>query len=102
MKTQASIIAIAVCCLTTAATAQTTKTPEPDCPAKYELIGGTLCLKFSNGDIVLPTTQIATVRYTKANCRNGYDILAANLCMSSKTGDIVFAAETPVTATASK
>ena len=102
MKTQASIIAIAVCCLTTAATAQTTKTPAPDCPAKYELIGGTLCMKFSDGDIVLPTAQVAAVRYTNANCRNGYEIMAANLCMSSKTGDIVFAAETPVGATARK
>ena len=102
MKTQASIIAIAVCCLTTAATAQTTKAPAPDCPAQYELIGGTLCMKFANGDIVLPTPQVATDRYTNANCRNGYEIMAANLCMSSKTGDIVFAAETPVTATASK
>ena len=102
MKKQASIIAIAICCLTTAATAQTNKAPAPDCPAQYELIGGALCMKFSNGDIVLPTTQVAAVRYTNANCRDGYEILAANLCMSSKTGDIVFAAETPVTATARK
>ena len=102
MKKHAHIIAIAACCLTTAATAQTTKTPAPDCPAQYELIGGTLCMKFSNGDIVLPTPQVAAVRYTDANCRKGYEIMAANLCMSAKTGDIVFAAETPVTATARK
>ena len=102
MKMQACIVAIAVCGMTTAATAQTSNAPAPDCPAQHELIGGTLCMKFSNGDIVMPTPQVAAVRYTNANCRNGYEILATNQCMSSKTGDIVFAAETPVTTTASK
>ena len=102
MKKNAPIIAIAVCCLTTAATAQTNKTPATDCPAQYELIGGALCMKFSNGDIVSPTAQVTAVRYTSANCRNGYEILPGDLCMSSKTGDIVFAAETPVGAIARK
>ena len=102
MKMQASIIAILVCFMATAATAQTSNAPAPDCPAQHELIGGTLCLKIADGNIALPSPQVAAVRYSNANCRNGYDILAANLCMSSRTGDIVFAAETAVTATARK
>ena len=102
MKMQASIIAILVCFMATAATAQTSNAPAPDCPAQHELIGGTLCLKIADGNIALPSPQVAAVRYSNANCRNGYEIRAANLCVRSKADDIVFAAETAIDATTGK
>ena len=95
MKIQTFVIALAAYCVTSTANAQSDKAPAPDCPAQYELIGGTLCMKASNGDIVLPTERAVAVRFTNANCPAGYEILFDNQCMSAKTGDIVFATETP-------
>ena len=100
MRNQIALMVIAVSCFATPAMAQTDKAPAPDCPAQYELIGGTLCMKVSNGDIVLPTTPATAVRYSNVNCRTGYEILVANQCMNPRTGDIVFADEGSVTQTA--
>ena len=99
MQKLASILIIATSCLVGSAMAQSDIAPAAACPAQYELMGGTLCIKFNNGDIVLPTASTASVRFTNANCRSGYEIMVDNLCMSSKTGDIVFADLQPNSAT---
>ena len=74
--------------LATTATAQI----QNACPASYDLVAG-LCIKASNGDVVLAQvpTQAPRVTFTNANCRQGYGILTGNLCLSGKTGDIEFA-----------
>lgn len=104
MQKFVSIIALAASCLATSALAQTDKAPATDCPAQYELIAGTLCMKSTDGHVVLPTSPVPVERLTDANCRSGYEITAGNLCMNPKTGNIVFAEKLPsnVTQTAKK
>lgn len=93
MRYQITLAALAVACFATPASAQSDTSPGAACPAQYELIGGTLCMKAANGDIVLPTPAPTAVRYTNANCRSGYEILVENQCMNPRTGDIIFASE---------
>ena len=102
MRLHASIFAITICTLATATQAQSEQAPAPACPAQYELVGGTLCIKFANGDIVSSAASDTTVRYTDAHCPAGYGLMFDNQCLSAKTGDVVFVAQTPRSTLASK
>jgi hypothetical protein len=77
-------LAIAVFSSTVAA-AQTARPLANVCPAHYELIGGAFCLKFTNGDVLLPKPVAAIAR-----CRGGYELMVENQCINFRTGDIVF------------